>query len=207
MYDEKFMRRAIELSAQALDSARRAALRRRGREGRQDRRRRAEPVGEEFRSDLARRSRGGARRLPQPEDHGPVRRRALHLVRAVLGVRLHHDHGRHQPHVLRRIARPIRRGRAAPAAAAADHCWCAQQVGLPVDKRDMLPAETKLADEAIAVLKAWVAGAEVIAKVAASRPVISPPTCGEGLGARVLVRPPHDPHHDASRRPSRQGGR
>ena len=31
-----------------------------------------------------------------------------------------------------------------------------QQVGLPVDKRDMLPAETKLSGEAIAVLQAWV---------------------------------------------------
>ena len=31
-----------------------------------------------------------------------------------------------------------------------------QQVGLPVDMRDMLPAETKLDDEAIAVLQAWV---------------------------------------------------
>ena len=33
-----------------------------------------------------------------------------------------------------------------------------QQVGLPADKRDMLPAEAKLADEAIAVLEAWVKG-------------------------------------------------
>src|ERR1051325_1961006 len=31
-----------------------------------------------------------------------------------------------------------------------------QQVGLPVDKRDMLPAETKLSGDAIAVLEAWV---------------------------------------------------
>ena len=31
-----------------------------------------------------------------------------------------------------------------------------EQVGLPVDKRDMLPAEPKLAGEAIAVLEAWV---------------------------------------------------
>ncbi|MEA2930724.1 MAG: guanine deaminase [Hyphomicrobiales bacterium] len=31
-----------------------------------------------------------------------------------------------------------------------------QQVGLPVEKRDMLPAETKLSSEAIAVLEAWV---------------------------------------------------
>jgi guanine deaminase len=33
-----------------------------------------------------------------------------------------------------------------------------QQVGLPVAERSMLPAEVKLSDEAIAVLKAWVAG-------------------------------------------------
>ena len=31
-----------------------------------------------------------------------------------------------------------------------------EQVGRPVDKRDMLPAETTLSGEAIAVLKAWV---------------------------------------------------
>ena len=31
-----------------------------------------------------------------------------------------------------------------------------EQVGLPVDKRCMLPAEAKLGDEAIAVLKTWV---------------------------------------------------
>jgi guanine deaminase len=31
-----------------------------------------------------------------------------------------------------------------------------EQVGLAADKRSMLPAETKLGDEAIAVLKAWV---------------------------------------------------
>src|SRR5205807_7704014 len=31
-----------------------------------------------------------------------------------------------------------------------------QKVGLPADKRDMLPAEVKLSNEAIAVLKTWV---------------------------------------------------
>jgi len=31
-----------------------------------------------------------------------------------------------------------------------------EQVGLPVDERSMLPAEAKLGDEAIAVLKTWV---------------------------------------------------
>jgi hypothetical protein len=31
-----------------------------------------------------------------------------------------------------------------------------EQVGLPVDKRSMLPAEAKLGDEAIIVLKTWV---------------------------------------------------
>jgi tRNA(Arg) A34 adenosine deaminase TadA len=33
-----------------------------------------------------------------------------------------------------------------------------EQVGRPVGERSMLPAETKLADEAIAVLKEWVVG-------------------------------------------------
>ena len=83
--------------------------------------------------------------------------RALHLVRAVLGVRLRHDHGRHQPHVLRRIAR--RNPRAVmprPTDAAAGRCWCASRSGLPADKREHVPAEEKLGDEAIAVLKAWV---------------------------------------------------
>ena len=32
------------------------------------------------------------------------------------------------------------------------------QVGLPVENREMLPAEQKLGDEAVAVLKAWVKG-------------------------------------------------
>ena len=32
------------------------------------------------------------------------------------------------------------------------------QVGLPVENREMLPAEQKLDDEAVAVLKAWVKG-------------------------------------------------
>jgi guanine deaminase len=31
------------------------------------------------------------------------------------------------------------------------------QVGLPVERRDMLPAQQKLGDDAVAVLKAWVA--------------------------------------------------
>jgi hypothetical protein len=31
------------------------------------------------------------------------------------------------------------------------------QVGQPTDKRDMLAAESKLGDEAVAVLKSWVA--------------------------------------------------
>jgi guanine deaminase len=35
------------------------------------------------------------------------------------------------------------------------------QVGQPVDRRDMLPAEQKLDDEAIAVLKQWVAASRV----------------------------------------------
>ena len=35
-----------------------------------------------------------------------------------------------------------------------------EQVGRPVDQRGMLPAETKLADDAIAVLKSWVANAK-----------------------------------------------
>jgi tRNA(Arg) A34 adenosine deaminase TadA len=33
-----------------------------------------------------------------------------------------------------------------------------EQVGQPADQRSMLPAEVKLGDEAIAVLKSWVAG-------------------------------------------------
>src|SRR5262249_4424636 len=59
------------------------------------------------------------RRLPQPEVHGPFGRRSLHLVRAVLGVRLDHADDRHQPDVLRRDHRAVEPHRAAPENAAA----------------------------------------------------------------------------------------
>ncbi len=69
MYDEKFMRRAIELSAQALEKP---GARPYGAVIVKDGKIVGEGLNqstEQFRSDLAWRGRGDPRRLPQSQDH------------------------------------------------------------------------------------------------------------------------------------------
>ena len=154
MYDEKFMRRAIELSAQAL-AKRRAPVRTAAVvvKRRDDRRRGTQSLaGEKFRSDLARRGGGDPRRMPQAQDHRSVRLRSLHDLRAVHGVRRHDADRGHRPDVLRRLGATVGRDRFALPPIASDDLR--REVGLPVGERRM-PAEQKLAAEAMVVLETW----------------------------------------------------
>ena len=156
MYDEKFMRRAIELSAQALETPG------------------ARPYGAVVVKDgrIVGEGLNQSAKNFDPTSHGEVEaiRDACRNLKTtdLSGADLYTScepcsvasppcDGRDRPHVLRRVAGPIRRGRAAPAAAAAARSG-ARAGRTAGGAARHAPAEQKLGDEAVAVLKAWVQG-------------------------------------------------
>ena len=127
MYDEKFMRRAIELSAQAIDTPG------------------ARPYGAVVVKDgkIVGEGLNQSAKNFDPTSHGEVEaiRDACRNLKTtdLSGTDLYTScepcsvcvatmlHGRRRAHVLRRVARPVGRRGAAPAAAAASATWCARR--------------------------------------------------------------------------------
>lgn len=107
--------------------------------------------------DLAWRDRGHPRRLPQPAHRRPCRRRALHILRALRPLRRRYDHRRDRPALLRRLDRRGRRRLRRPYprdAPPIDVDLLRRECAAPVDGR-RLPAEQRMAAEAIDILARW----------------------------------------------------
>ena len=155
MYDEKFMRRAIELSAQALDIPG------------------ARPYGAVVVKDgkIIGEGLNQSAKNFDPTSHGEVEavRAACRKLKTtdLTGCELYTSCEPCSVCVAAMIMAGISRmyyGASLEQSAAVvprpplppPTTLVRQQVGLPADKRDMLPAEVKLSDEAIAVLKTWV---------------------------------------------------
>ena len=157
MYDEKFMRRAIELSAQALDIPG------------------ARPYGAVVVKDgkIIGEGLNQSAKNFDPTSHGEVEavRAACRKLKTtdLTGCELYSSCEPCSVCVAAMIMAGIGRmyyGASLEQSAAVvprpplppPTTLVRQQVDLPADNRDMLPAEAKLADEAIAVLEAWVKG-------------------------------------------------
>ena len=155
MYDEKFMRRAIDLSAQALDMPGvrpyGAVVVKDGRivgEGLNESAKKFDPTSHGEVEAV----RDACRNLKTTDLTGCELYTSCEPCSVCVSAMIMAGIGRmYYGASLEQSAAVVPRPPMPPPAA-----LVRRQVGLPVDQRDMLPAETKLSGEAITVLKAWV---------------------------------------------------
>jgi guanine deaminase len=155
MYDEKFMRRAIELSAQALDEAGArpygAVVVKDGKivgEGLNQSAKNFDPTSHGEVEAI----RDACRNLKTTDLSGSDLYTSCEPCSVCVATMLMAGIGRmYYGASLQQSATVVPRPPLPPPTT-----LVREQVGLPVDKRSMLPAEAKLGDEAIAVLKTWV---------------------------------------------------
>ncbi len=155
MYDEKFMRRAIDISAQAIDKP---GTRPYGAVVVKD----GKVVGEGLNHAPAKfdpTSHGETEAIrnacQKSQDARSVGLRHVRVIRALLTLRLGHDAVRHWAPLLRRLGRAGIALRTAPCAHSACPDSLRAQVGLPPEKREM-PVEQKLDGEALAVIETFI---------------------------------------------------